>query len=55
MQEDIRVRAFSSLKDGDGILTHCNAGPLATSVYGTGLGPLMLGREQGMDFSCLLG
>ena len=25
---------LSLLKDGDGILTHCNAGPLATSRYG---------------------
>ncbi|NLV99361.1 MAG: S-methyl-5-thioribose-1-phosphate isomerase [Clostridiaceae bacterium] len=38
------------IKDGDGILTHCNAGPLATSKYGTALGPLLLGKERGMDF-----
>lgn len=38
------------LKDGDGILTHCNAGPLATSQYGTALGPILLGHEQGMQF-----
>lgn len=38
------------LKDGDGILTHCNAGPLATSRYGTGQGPLFLGKERGMNF-----
>ena len=31
---------LSLIKDGDGILTHCNAGPLATSRYGTALGPL---------------
>lgn len=30
-----------------GILTHCNAGPLATSEYGTALGPMMLAAEQG--------
>lgn len=41
---------LSLLKDGDGILTHCNAGPLATSRYGTALGPLLLGREKGMTF-----
>lgn len=41
---------LSLLKDGDGILTHCNAGPLATSHYGTALGPLFLGKEQGMNF-----
>lgn len=54
--EDIAMcRAISSyglslLRNGDSILTHCNAGPLATSRYGTALGPLILGREQGMDF-----
>ena len=38
------------IKNGDGILTHCNAGPLATSRYGTALGPLLLGKERGMNF-----
>ena len=37
------------LREGDTVLTHCNAGPLATSEYGTGLGPLMLAAERGMD------
>lgn len=41
---------LSLLKDGYGILTHCNAGELATSKYGTGLGPLILGKEKGYDF-----
>ena len=53
-QEDIAMcRAISEyglslLKDGDGVLTHCNAGPLATSRYGTALGPLFLGKERGL-------
>lgn len=38
------------IKDGDGILTHCNAGPLATSEYGTALGPIIMGTERGMKF-----
>lgn len=38
------------LHSGDGVLTHCNAGPLATSSYGTALGPLILGAERGMKF-----
>lgn len=38
------------IKDGDGILTHCNAGQLATSVYGTALAPVYVGMEQGMRF-----
>lgn len=41
---------LSLLRDGDGLLTHCNAGPLATSKYGTALGPMLLGHEQGMKF-----
>ncbi|WP_293285934.1 S-methyl-5-thioribose-1-phosphate isomerase [Oscillibacter sp.] len=55
-EEDIAMcRAISEhglglIRDGDGILTHCNAGPLATSRYGTALGPLFLGRERGMRF-----
>ena len=55
-EDDIaKCRAISEygltlVKDGDGILTHCNAGPLATSRYGTALGPILLGTEQGMHF-----
>lgn len=33
-----------------GILTHCNAGTLATARYGTALSPLYVGQEQGYDF-----
>ena len=39
---------LSLLKDGDGVLTHCNAGPLATSRYGTGQGPFLLAAERGI-------
>lgn len=46
----IAENGLSLLSDGSGILTHCNAGPLATSRYGTALGPLLLGRERGMQF-----
>ena len=53
-QEDIAMctaiseYGLSLVKAGDGILTHCNAGPLATSRYGTGLGPLFLAKERGI-------
>ncbi len=53
-QEDIAMCAaisrhgLSLVKAGDGILTHCNAGPLATSRYGTALGPLFLAKEEGI-------
>lgn len=41
---------LSLIKDGDGILTHCNAGQLATVKYGTALAPIHVGREKGMHF-----
>ncbi|MDR1965172.1 MAG: S-methyl-5-thioribose-1-phosphate isomerase [Synergistaceae bacterium] len=41
---------LSLIKDGDGILTHCNAGALATVKYGTALAPIHLGRERGYNF-----
>ena len=50
MCRKISEYGLSLLKDGDGILTHCNAGELATSKYGTGLGPLILGKEMGYNF-----
>ncbi len=39
---------LSLLKEGDGVLTHCNAGPLATSRYGTAQGPFLLAAERGI-------
>ena len=50
--EDINRRIgenlLSLLKDGDGVLTHCNAGKLATSAYGTALSPFYLAQERGI-------
>jgi len=37
----------SLLKDGQTILTHCNAGSLATSEYGTALAAVYVAKEQG--------
>ena len=37
---------LSLLNPGNGVLTHCNAGPLATSKYGTALGPIFLAQER---------
>jgi methylthioribose-1-phosphate isomerase len=36
--------------DGDGVLTHCNAGSLATSFYGTALAVIYAAQEQGKKF-----
>lgn len=35
------------IADGDNILTHCNAGALATAGYGTALGVLRAARDEG--------
>ena len=52
-EEDIdcnrRIGAWGSqfINDGDAILTHCNAGALATVGYGTALGVIRSAWEQG--------
>ena len=48
MCQAISRYGLSLLKEGDGVLTHCNAGPLATSRYGTGQGPFHLAARLGM-------
>lgn len=55
-EEDIRVcrsigrYGLSLLKPGDGLLTHCNAGQLATVKYGTATAPMYLGHEENYHF-----
>lgn len=41
---------LSLLKPNIGILTHCNAGQLATAKYGTATAPIYLGHERGYNF-----
>jgi methylthioribose-1-phosphate isomerase len=41
------------IKDGWTVLTHCNAGPLATCGYGTALGVIMAAREQGKQIKVI--
>jgi methylthioribose-1-phosphate isomerase len=38
------------IKDGMGILTHCNAGALATSGMGTALAPMYMAHQAGKQF-----
>lgn len=55
-EEDIEVcrkigeYGLTLVKPGDGILTHCNAGQLATVKYGTATAPIYLGQERGYGF-----
>ncbi|MBA4397555.1 MAG: S-methyl-5-thioribose-1-phosphate isomerase [Syntrophus sp. (in: bacteria)] len=54
-EEDIAVNrkmgaaGRSLIKDGDRILTHCNAGALATAGYGTALGVIRAACEEGKN------
>ncbi len=40
-------RGLEIINDGDAILTHCNAGPLATVDYGTALAPIIQAHRKG--------
>ncbi len=51
-EEERRARAIGEygeplIEDGDVVLTHCNAGSLATIEYGTALAPLRVAKEKG--------
>ena len=54
-EDDIRrcrligENALPLLKDGDSVLTHCNAGRLATIKYGTALAGVYLAKEKGYN------
>ena len=45
----IGENALTLFRDGMTVLTHCNAGGLATAMYGTALAPIYLAKEKGMD------
>jgi len=42
------------IKNGDTILTHCNAGALATGGYGTATAPMFVAKEQGKKFEVIV-
>jgi len=48
-EADLRISRFGAelIQDGFTILTHCNAGALATAGYGTALGIIKSAKEQG--------
>jgi methylthioribose-1-phosphate isomerase len=53
LEEDIEINkaighwGSQFIRDGDTIITHCNAGSLATGGYGTATGPIRVAHEQG--------
>jgi methylthioribose-1-phosphate isomerase len=58
-QEDIETNrkigayGLKILRDGDMVLTHCNAGSLATVAYGTALGVIRAARDSGKRLSVI--
>ena len=58
-QEDINVNknigkhGAKMLNSGDTVLTHCNAGSLATVQYGTALAPIRSAIEKGKEISVI--
>jgi len=54
MCKAISRHGMSLIKKGDGIMTQCNAGPIATSKYGTALGPIIMGQEQGLELKAYI-
>ncbi len=59
LEEDIQINqkmgeyGASLIQEGDTILTHCNAGALATGGYGTALGVIRCAFEQGKKIQVL--
>ena len=53
LEEDIAINRMIGkwgaqfIRDGDTVITHCNAGSLATGGYGTATGPMRIAVEQG--------
>src|SRR5919197_2088861 len=58
-EEDIEINkqmgrnGAKLFKDGDVIMTHCNAGSLATTAYGTALGVIRAAKENGKHISVI--
>jgi methylthioribose-1-phosphate isomerase len=59
LEEDVEVNKAIGrwgarfIKDGDTVLTHCNAGSLATGGYGTATAPMLIAKEQGRNFQVI--
>lgn len=60
LEEDIQINkaigkwGAEFIKDGDTILTHCNAGSLATGGYGTATAPMIIAKEQGKNIHVIV-
>lgn len=50
---NIGLNGKGLIKEGMGVLTHCNAGSLATSELGTATAPMYLAHEDGVNFKVI--
>jgi methylthioribose-1-phosphate isomerase len=55
INRNIGENLLTLLKDGMGIMTHCNAGALATTKYGTATAPMYLAKERGWNLKVYSG
>ena len=46
----IGLHGLPLIREGCGVLTHCNAGSLATAAFGTATAPMYLAKEKGVNF-----
>jgi len=52
--KNIGIKGANLIADGETILTHCNAGPLATVDFGTALAPIFIAYKQGKKVKVLV-
>ncbi|MBY9002409.1 MAG: S-methyl-5-thioribose-1-phosphate isomerase [Candidatus Lokiarchaeota archaeon] len=53
VNKNIGINGAKLLNDGDVVLTHCNAGSLATVQYGTALAPIRAAIEEGKKITVI--
>ena len=54
INKQIGMNGAKLFEDGDVIMTHCNAGSLATAAYGTALGVIRRAKEDGKRLSVIV-
>jgi methylthioribose-1-phosphate isomerase len=54
INKQIGMNGAKLFEDGDVIMTHCNAGSLATAAYGTALGVIRTAKEDGKRVSVIV-
>jgi methylthioribose-1-phosphate isomerase len=52
--QKLGLNGLTLLADGMRVMTHCHAGGVATSGYGTALAPLLVSRDQGIALQAMV-